>query len=313
MLLCSTLLLPGVLTKKMDFRINDYLGRIGLDTTTNRPTDLNTLTSIMAAHSRTIPFENIDVVLGKNISMRDDDVATKLVNNKRGGYCFEQNTLLRLALVSLGYKVRPLLCRVRWGKTDDQISAFTHVALAVSFPDIAVNTEYLVDVGFAGTNSVAPVLLKQTPEGQPQTLPEGQFRVVPISSHDGNGNYTGLQMYNRKKWKSLYIFRTNETAVEPDLTASNWLSCTYPSARFTNQFFASIVVSDVERHHILNDTYVIRNLLKDEDKSSTAVTMKITNVEQLIELLDTVFGLDFTDSGSGEYKNLGRYLTSECE
>ena len=302
----------------MSFNIDAYYERIGIDPTVDRPADLQTLTLIMAAHSCSIPFENIDCVLQKKISMSNIAVEQKLVASNRGGYCFEQNTLLQLALETLGYKVRPLLCRVRWGKTEAQMSTFTHVALAVSFDE---HTEYLADVGFAGTNSIAPISLSNAHE--PQMLPEGKFRIVPTSSH-GGGAYTALQMYNRKEWKSLYIFRNEETAVRPDLECGNWLSCTHPGARFTNQFFCAIVVNSVKRHHILNDDYVIRTLYpEDEDKPSTAVTTKIKDVHHLVRILREVFHLDFcegeeekNESESGSRKTcstsfelLGKYLT----
>ena len=279
-------------------RLETYLARIGIASA--ETADLNTLTRIMAAHSRAIAFENIDVVLGKRISMAAEDVEAKLLDGGRGGYCFEQNTLLRLALTALGYRVRPLLCRVRWGKRADQLSTFSHLALAVALAEKSTGNvvEHLVDVGFAGTNSIAPVLLGSA---DPQTLPEGQFRVVP-ESHVGGGDYTALQMLKREEWKSLYTFRTHETAVEPDLVMSNWLSCTFPSSRFTNQFFTSLVVGD-ERHHILNDSYVIRTLNGGDDPSTT-VTTKITDTAQLVEILSSVFGLEF----SAEEKGLGRYL-----
>ena len=89
----------------------------------------------------------------------------------RGGYCFEQNILLLCALLSIGFDAFPLLCRVRYLKPAHQLTAFTHLALRVTLPD---GGRYLADVGFAGTNSVAPVRLGTD---ELQELPEGQFRV----------------------------------------------------------------------------------------------------------------------------------------
>ena len=93
----------------------NYLNRIGLKHAPLKA-DLSTLALVMAAHSRAIAFENIDVVRGKPISMARDDVEKKLVDDLRGGYCWEQNTLLSMALEELGFDVVPLLCRVRWNK-----------------------------------------------------------------------------------------------------------------------------------------------------------------------------------------------------
>ena len=151
----------------------NYLSRIGLA----RPpkADLATLALVMAAHSRSIAFENFDVVMGKTISMAKPDVEKKLVDDQRGGYCWEQNTLLQMALEEMGFSVTPLMCRVRWGKPDDSEepnTTFTHFALKVQTD----SGDVLADVGFSGVNSMAPVSLGVGAE--PQSLPEGQFRVV---------------------------------------------------------------------------------------------------------------------------------------
>ena len=111
-----------------DFLVK-YVARVGL------PPDLQptsaVLKAVMSAHTRAIAFENLDVALGRTISMDAEDVTRKLLDLKRGGYCFEQNTLLKLALEAIGFQVTPLLCRVRWGKRPDEETAFTHMCLKV--------------------------------------------------------------------------------------------------------------------------------------------------------------------------------------
>ena len=88
-----------------------YFARIG-DVGSREPT-LDTLNRVIEAHVRTIPFENLDILLGRRISLEAADIERKLVHEKRGGYCFEQNTLLMHALLGLGYSVRPISARVR--------------------------------------------------------------------------------------------------------------------------------------------------------------------------------------------------------
>ena len=122
----------------------NYLNRIGLKHAPLKA-DLSTLALVMAAHSRAIAFENIDVVRGKTISMARGNVEKKLVDDLRGGYCWEQNTLLSMALEEIGFDVVPLLCRVRWNKVaaqrapsrtppDPTLSLSLTVALAASRP-----------------------------------------------------------------------------------------------------------------------------------------------------------------------------------
>ncbi len=303
----------------MPFNLAAYLQRVGLDPdavaegragASAVSERYSLLRAIMAAHSRTIPFENIDVVLGKRVSMADANVEAKLVGARRGGYCFEQNTLLRQALEALDYGVRPLLCRVRWGKRPETLTTFTHVALAVAVS--GDESEYLVDVGFAGTNSVAPIRLSTV---GPQAMPEGHFRVVTGVDHVGlssagpGGGYTGLEMHNRGEWKCLYVFRTEETAIRPDLEMSNWISCTGPAARFTNQFFCCIVVGDTMRYHILNNKFVVRTLAAAEGTASTVEETEITSAEQLVTLLRDVFGISFGSGAEGP-EGLDRYLSA---
>lgn len=275
-----------------NFDLGAYLARVNLDQA-EMGASPETLTAVMAAQMRAIAFENVDVVLSKQISMEQVDLMAKLVHSGRGGYCFEQNGLLRLALTALGFEVAPLLCRVRWGKAADDITTFTHMALQVQIPGDA--RSWLADVGFAGTNSIAPVLLG--PEEPPQELPEGFFRTVLMP-----GGYTELQMQERggdaAAWRSLYCWRTDEAAPELDLELSNWWSCTKPGARFTSQFFAARTIGPA-RHHILNDQYVIR-----ADAASAAVSTTIADKAQLCELLRGVFGLALPEDVDG----IDRYL-----
>ena len=201
---------------------------------------------------RSISFENMDVVQGNPISISPDEVFEKLVTRGRGGYCFEQNTLLKSALVALKFnEPAPLLCRVRWGKAPDQITPFTHMCLSV---DLGEEGTFLADVGFAGTNSMDPIDL--SPSCPPQAKPEGVFRTVSKS------NYRYLEVQDRSdpsQYRALYCWNDVTPAEQPDLEQSNWFSFTYPQARFTSQFFAArIAKNENERHHILNDEYVVR-------------------------------------------------------
>lgn len=300
-----------------------YLSRIGLSKLMlteqgedNEPTtrtfaldrDRATLALLMAGQSRFIPFENIDVVLKKRISMSPADVEKKLVDDHRGGYCWEQNTLLRMALEEIGYEVTPVMCRVRWGKADDSVepnTPYTHLALIVkvvstSTPDmnmeqddddddgeksksISTTNYFLADVGFGGTNSMHPVDLGVGSE--PQDLPEGRFRVVPSKHKDFHVLQLRVKKNDAGEWRPLYEWR-EEPAPLVDQECSNWFSCTYPTARFTNQMFICRIVGDDERHHILNDQYVIR---KGHGADKDVTTEQITGKKRLLCLIDEVF------------------------
>jgi N-hydroxyarylamine O-acetyltransferase len=157
----------------MRFSLPQYLTRINALSCLSAPPTLETLTTVMASHMCSISFENMDVVQNKAISITPEAVFDKLVAQGRGGYCFETNTLLQCALLELGFAVSPVLCRVRWGKALTQETGFTHLILKATDAD---GKTFLADVGFAGTNSIAPVSLDVG--DTPQHLPEGTFRYT---------------------------------------------------------------------------------------------------------------------------------------
>lgn len=274
----------------------NYLSRIGLSSSQNLhgefETNRATLALIMEGQSRCIAFENFDVVTNKTISIAESDVEKKLVDDLRGGYCWEQNTLLKIALEEIGYPVRPLLCRVRWGKPDDTEgpnTGFTHFALGVTTGD---GRHFLADVGFAGVNSSEPVDLDAGRE--PQELPEGSFRVVPSKHED----FHVLELLVKGEWRPLYEWR-DESAPLVDQECSNWFSCTFPTARFTTNFFTCRIIGD-ERHHILNDKYVIR---RGHGLEKDITTETIADKARLIELIDGVFGVKLVET-----EGIDRYL-----
>src|SRR5581483_3831067 len=90
------------------FDLDAYLERIGLD-------GIPSLAAVHRAHVTSIPFENLDPHGGRPVSLAVDDLERKLVGARRGGYCFEQNLLLKAALEALGHEVEPVLARVRVG------------------------------------------------------------------------------------------------------------------------------------------------------------------------------------------------------
>jgi N-hydroxyarylamine O-acetyltransferase len=126
-----------------NFRLDDYLERIGFAGKIGP--DLATLAAIHAAHVNAIPFEGLDPLLRRPVKLDLVSVQEKLVDGRRGGYCFEQNTLLKAALETIGFKVTGLGGRVRWmSAPDSPLGPRTHMVLKVDLSD----GPYLADVGF---------------------------------------------------------------------------------------------------------------------------------------------------------------------
>ena len=101
-----------------NFSLDAYLAQIGCE----RPVtpDLTTLRRLQAAHVRAIPFEGIDPLVGTPVSLDAASVWRKLVESRRGGYCFEQNALFKTALEAVGFKTTGLGARVRWMSPPDR-------------------------------------------------------------------------------------------------------------------------------------------------------------------------------------------------
>ena len=112
----------------------DYFARIGYHGPTD-PTE-TVLWDLVSCHGRTIPFENLDPLMGVPIDLLAPQVlAEKLIERRRGGYCYEHNGLVGYVLDALGYGVERLAGRVVWMRPDDApLPAMTHNVLAVTVP-----------------------------------------------------------------------------------------------------------------------------------------------------------------------------------
>lgn len=114
--------------------------------------DVETLLALHAAHVATIPFENLDVQLGRTPSLDPQAIFAKLVTQRRGGWCYEHNGLFGRVLAAIGFPVMRLCCGVV--RADRRPQAGSHLALRVE-----ANGPWLVDAGF-GSWIAAPIRLE---------------------------------------------------------------------------------------------------------------------------------------------------------
>ena len=126
-----------------------YFERIGLSAS-ERPT----LHEVHRAHATSIPFENLDPHRGIPVSLAEEDLERKLVRERRGGYCFEQNLLLASALEHLGLEVEPMLARVRAGAPPGTVRPRSHLVLRVTDGDGRV---WHADVGLGLGTLLDPI------------------------------------------------------------------------------------------------------------------------------------------------------------
>ncbi len=132
------------------FDPDEYLRRIGGE---GEPrADLATLRGLHLAHMRSIPFENLDALRGTAPSLEPADLTAKLLHSRRGGYCYEHNTLFAGVLEALGFEVTLLTARVVVGADRIESRPRTHMALLVEVPGDP--QPYLADVGFGAIGAL---------------------------------------------------------------------------------------------------------------------------------------------------------------
>ena len=216
-------------------RLDAYLARLGIDAPPS-PT-LEGLDALIAAQLTRIPFENIDPLLGSPIRIDIDTVFDKLVMRRRGGYCFELNTLLAAALTALGYSVTPLAARVRWGVADTVQTLASHILLRVE----VAHRSYLADVGFGG-----PTPYQALPLSAP-TARSFPYRLVaaPEDTMPGDAFHCrDLEVRGPDGWLKVYRF---DLSPQPwiDFIPRNWYISTHPDSIFTQRLMLARTDGDL--------------------------------------------------------------------
>jgi N-hydroxyarylamine O-acetyltransferase len=196
--------------------LDAYLARLGLAGESLAPTG-QALGRLHRAHLAAIPFENLDIMLGRGIRVDLESIQAKLVGARRGGYCFEHGQLFGAALERLGFAVERLLARVwRPGVT----SARTHLTLRVT----AGGEKWLADVGF-GSSPPGPVSLgadgPQDIDGWTYQVEQGDLPRTWV-----------LRELQAGEWVTQYT--VEEASVYPvDVVLSNHYTSTHPDSWFT--------------------------------------------------------------------------------
>ncbi|MEU6013604.1 arylamine N-acetyltransferase [Streptomyces sp. NPDC047515] len=217
--------------------LDAYLARIGW-TGERRPT-AEVLRSVHRAHALGIPFENLDPVLGSAPSLALADLEAKLVRGGRGGYCYEQNTLLAAALSALGFEITLLCARVVLGAGPGDVRPRTHMLMLARVP--GGPTPYLADVGFGATGS----LLEPIPLVADAELHDAPRRHRLVNTpHDGPLEQWELQALTADGgWEAQYAF-TLEPFEAPDYEVINWHMATNPRSPFRHQVYVRRTTPD---------------------------------------------------------------------
>lgn len=253
--------------------LDAYFARIGYDGP--REPTLAVLRAITQKHPDAISFENLDVLLGRGISLDPAAIDAKLITARRGGYCYEQNGLLKRVLTALGFEVQGLMARVWWMKPPETpVRARSHMVLSVTIDGEA----WLTDNGFGGCVLTAPLRLMSD---EVQSTPNGAFRIETVAPEMGGERLVLADLSGT--WAPLY-----QVALGPwldvDYEPANYFTYTHPSSHFTWSMTVGRT-TPTARYALKN------NRLTHRDQTGALVEQRDLSVDELEATLRDVIGL----------------------
>lgn len=231
------------------------------------------LEGLHLAHATHIPFENLDILLGRPIALDLPSIQGKLVDRRRGGYCFEHNLLFAAVLREFGFAPLQLAARVRHRTT--ALLPRTHMLLLVRVE----GRRWLADVGFGGEGLLLPV-----PFGSGEEVRHfaWTYRVVEEAATSA----WILQSRRKQAWEDLYAF-TLEPQQVVDYEVANHYVSTHPNSRFVRSL--TVQLPGTERRMILRNCDLV------EDRGDDEITRVVSGDDELLQVLRDSFGLSFAE------------------
>ena len=212
-------------TEELD--VDAYLARIGYGGPTGATGKV--LRRLHRAHAAAIPFENLDILLGRGIQLDLPSLQEKLVRGRRGGYCFEHNLLFAALLERLGFAVTRLAGRVQMNNA--KILPSTHMTLKVSVG----GEPWLADVGFGAEGLLEPVPLT---DGATSGQDGRAYGLVQETEREWV-----LRSSRPDDWLDLYSF-TLEPRHHADYFVANYCTSTHPRSPFTGRMVVQRVTPE---------------------------------------------------------------------
>ncbi len=268
--------------------VSAYLDRIGYSGS-HEPT-AETLCALHRAHMLAVPFENLDIGLGRPIVCDEESFLRKIIGERRGGFCYELNGAFAALLSALGFRVRLLSARVA-GADGGYGLEFDHLALCVDLP-AAPGAPCLADVGF-GDSFVEPLLVEPNHEGSQIGR---VYRLVAVESQSAVETERAFCMEVRAEskaspnigmdetWKRQYSFTLQPRELS-DFAPMCHYHQTSPESHFTRQRICSrataegrITLSDLKLIETRNGTRTERELAGDHEWRATLREMFMINL-----------------------------------
>jgi len=252
--------------------VPSYLARINYGGPISPTVD--TLRALHRAHLLAVPFENLDISMGRKISVDEDAIVRKVVERRRGGFCYELNGAFAALLRALGFQVTLLSARVSREKGGEG-PEFDHLTLRVDLgPD---HDSWLADVGF-GESFLEPLRLAPDIEQQD---PVGKFRLVELGER--------LQMEKAEpdgRWRRQYSFTLQPRRLE-DFAEMCHHHQTSPDSHFTQNRICTRATP--EGRITLSGLKLIRTRHGHREE------IMLTSEEDRIAALREYFGIDLAE------------------
>ncbi len=261
--------------------LDAYLARIG-HTGELSPTS-ETLRALHRAHVLTLPFENLEAVLGRPIPLDVPALQDKLVRRARGGYCFEHARIFAAALERLGFGVTGLSSRVGMGS--DRVRPATHAMLRVETAETPdTGRVWICDVGF-GAGPLEPIEFADGAE----TVDSGWTFRLERRTHPLGATLAAEEWTLRERradgdgWLDLHVFAPNPQYTV-DWAVGNHYVSTHPRSPFVRRPFVQRTGPDVR--HVLDGTTWVTTTRADGSRRAREVEPR-----EVPEVLEDVFGI----------------------
>lgn len=239
--------------------IDRYFKSIGIK---NELKDIFDVNRLIKKHLQSLYFCNIPVLLDEEISLDLDDIVNKMVDQKKGGYCFEHNKLIYEALHYSGFEVKALFARVLNNQNIDVPK--THRFTLLTYK----GEKYVIDAGFSFMSPNSAIKFASTPT---KTIFQRDYIVKKVDA-----NNFELAMVRQNGLYSLYSFDLEEYN-EKDFERGHLYSSRHKNANFVNNLVLS-KITDAKIQSLKNNTY--HQIFKESKEEKI-----ITNQEELSTIL----------------------------
>ncbi|MEL1087732.1 arylamine N-acetyltransferase family protein [Pseudomonas sp. OB66] len=252
---------------------NLYLQRLGFDAPP--PPTLDTLHQLQLRHTAQFVFENLATISAEPVLIDLVSIEDKVLQQGRGGYCYELNHLFYALLLELGFDARAISGRVVMNQPEGSWTARTHRLSLVTIDGV----RYITDVGFGGMVPTAPLLLDSEDE---QPTPHEPYRI------DKQADGYLLRAKVAAEWRPMYLFDLQRQE-DIDYTVGNWYVSTHPESPFAQRLMVART-GDGWRKTLNNGSFAVHHIGSDSERRD------VVDVGELIGLMQREFDLQVPES-----------------